>query len=129
MKLIVPKTAAVFFVDGNLPDTFPNVSYPTSTPSNFTLSDQRYNMTIPSVTPPKRFRRANQNNVVVQVWKKAGPTYLSIKFLIKLFQTKVLGIKVKGTANLSVKNKKGLVIEVKVKISIGGKSLTLFSKK
>ena len=93
VKLIVPKTAAVFSVDENLPDTFQNVSNPTSTQSNLSLSDQRDNLTNPSVTPLKRFRRANQNNVVAQVWKKPGPTYLSINFPIKLFEKKVLGIK------------------------------------
>ena len=129
VKLIVPKTAAVFSVDENLPDTFQNVSNPTSTQSNLSLSDQRDNLTNPFVTPMKRFRRANQNNVVAQVWKKAGPTYLSINFPIKLFEKKFLGIKVKGTANLLVKDKNGLEIEVKVEISIGGKSLTVFTKK
>ena len=129
VKLIVPKIAAVFSIDENLADRFPDVSNPTPMPTNVYLSDQRNNMTSPSVTPLKRFRRANQNKVVARVWKKAGPTYLSIKFPIKLFEKKVLGIKVKGTANLLVKNKNGLEIEVKVKISIGGKSLTVFTKK
>ena len=130
VKLIVPKTAAVFSVDENQTDAFPNVSYPTSTPSNFPLSYQRYNMTNSFVTPPKqRFRRATQNKVVTQVWTKTGPTYLSTEFPIKLFEKKVVGIKVKGTGILSVKNRNGLEIQVKVKISVGGKSRDVFSKK
>ena len=130
VKLIISKPTAMFAVDENPPDTFPVVSYPTSTPSNFSLSDQHYNMTSPSVTPPKkRFRRANQNKVVTEVWKKAGPTYLSTEFPKKLFEKKVVGIKVKGTAYLFVKNKNGLEIEVKFKISIGGKTKQVFSKK
>jgi len=66
--------------------------------------------------------------VVAQVWQKAGPTKLSVIHPVTLFHKKVLGIKIKGTAHVSVKDEKGLQIEVEGKLAIGSKSFTVFSK-
>ena len=116
VKLVVPKTAAVLSVDED----------PTETPSNVSLSRQQHNSTNSSIAPLSRVRRGN--SVVAQVWQEAGPTKLNVNLPITLFQTKVLGIKIKGTAHVSVKDKKGLQIVVKVKLAVGRKSFTVLSK-
>ena len=116
VKLVVPKTAAILSVDED----------PAETPSNVSLSSQQNNSTNSSLVPLSRVRRGN--SVVAQVWQKAGPTKLSVIHPVTLFQKKVLGIKIKGTAHVSVKDEKGLQIEVEGKLAIGSKSLTVFSK-
>ena len=110
VKLVVPKTAAILSVEED----------PVS------LSSQQNNSTNSSLVPLSRVRRGN--SVVAQVWQKAGPTKLSIDLPVTLFQKKVLGIKIKGTAHASVKDEKGLQIEVEGKLAIGSKSFTVFNK-
>ena len=116
VKLVVPKTAAILSVDED----------PTETPSNVSSSSQQHNSTNSSLAPLSRVRRGNI--VVAQVWHKAGPTKLNVNLPVTLFQKKVLGIKIKGTAHVLVKDKKGLQIQVKVKLAIGRKSFTVLSK-
>ena len=116
VKLVVSKTAAILSVDGD----------PAETPSNVSLSSQQNNSTNSSLVPLSRVRRGN--SVVAQVWQKAGPTKLSVILPVTLFQKKVLGIKIKGTAHVSVKDEKGLQIEVEGKLAIGSKSFIVFNK-
>ena len=116
VKLVVPKTAAILSVDED----------PAETPSNVSLSSQQNNSTNSSLVPLSRVRRGN--SVVAQVWQKAGPTKLNVNLPITLFQKKVLGIKIKGTTHVSVKDKKGLQIVVKIKLAIGRTSFTVLSK-
>ena len=96
VKLVVPKTAAILSVDED----------PTETLSDVSLSSQQHNSTNSSLASLSRVRRGN--SVVAQVWHKAGPTKLNVNLPVTLFQKKVLGINIKGTAHVSVKDKKGL---------------------
>ena len=129
VRLIVPKTAAILSVEEKPAEEVSGASNLIPTPSNYSLSIRQHNSTNSSLSSPKRFRRANQNRVVAQVWSKASSTYPRANLPITLFEKKVIGIRVKGTAHVSLKNQNGLEIEVKVMISVGGRSLTLFSKK
>ena len=116
VKPLVSKTAAILSVYED----------PAETPSNVLLSIQQNNSTNSSLAPLSRIRRGN--SVVAEVWQKAGPAKLSVILPVILFQKKVLGIKIKGTAHVSVKDEKGLQIEVEGKLAIGSKSFTVFNK-
>ena len=129
VRLIVPNTAPTLSVDEKPAKEVSGVSYVIPTPSNFSLSSRQHNSTNSSFTARKRFRRASQNTVVAKVWSKASSTYPTVNVPIKLFERKFIKIPVKGTAYVSLTNRNGLEIEAKVKISVGSKSLTVFSKK
>ena len=95
------------------------------TPSNDSLSSQQQNSTNSSVTSLKRVRRAEENNVVREIWKKTEPMYLGVEETYTLFTKKVLGINVKGTASFSVKFGKGGITEIGItaRLTIGGRKL------
>ena len=131
VSLIVPKAPATLSVEEKPAEEVSGVSNNLiPKPSNSSLSNRQHNSTNSSLTTPKRFRKASQNRVFGQVWSKASSTYPRVNLpAIKLFEKKVVGIRVKGTAYVSLKNENGLEIEVKVKISVGGRSLTVLDKK
>ena len=129
VRLIVLKTAATLSVEEKRAEEVSGVSNLIPTPSNFSSSNRQHNSTNSSLATPKRFRRASQNRVVAQVWRKASSTYPRVNLPIKLFEKKVVGVRVKGTAYVSLKKQNDLEIEVKVKISVGGRSLTVLTKR
>ena len=130
VKLVVPKAKPVTFSVSEYPaQSYPGASNSSQTPSNVSLSSQQHNSTNSSITPLNRSRRASKKNVVRESWKKAEAMHLSVRHTFKLFEKKVIGINVQGSATLSVTHPGGgLEIQVMSKIAVGGKILTALSK-
>ena len=126
-------TADNFTVEETPQQSIPVASNSSHTPSNVSLSNQQLNTTNSSVSSQKRVRRADDeeetqdNKLVREIWKKTEPLHLSVSHSLTLFEKKVLGINVKGTASFTA-SLSG--IEVNVKLKVGRITLpTILSKK